>query len=197
MNAPGKQTTLIPVQPKEKKFVGVDVGTVNFSWCCQHHVGNKMTEGTWRRISLIPRGGDSYDKLYKALESWWQENDEFAGYDVIAVEKQMKKNKMIAVEAWLKGRDRRVVIVTPQKWRGFFGVGTGNYDTNKALSTTIMKPKLEAHFPKERVLADLAESWLIAYYVARLEGFVGEEEHGISQRLPANGDRKRGRAKPK
>lgn len=176
---------------KELRVVGIDVGTMNFAWCNLHFIGDKVERVHWEKKALLSHGKDSYEKLYDALEQWWQDQNCFEGVDWIDVEKQMKK-KMIAVEAWIKGRDpQRVRVVNARVWRNYFGVGTGGYESNKAMSIAVLDPMLKEVFPKERVLADLAESYLIALHGGMKHGFKGQDEFGISERLPSNGTRRR------
>jgi hypothetical protein len=187
------QKSPIPAPRKELQVVGVDVGTMNFSWCHLHFVDNKVARVDWQKKALLGHYKDSYDKLYDALEKWWQDNNCFEGVDHIDVEKQMSK-KMIAVEAWIKGRDMaRVRVVNPKTWRNYFGVGTGAYDANKALSIAVMEPMVKDVFPRARKIDDYAESYLIALHGGMKHGFKGEDEYGISERLPSNGARKRKR----
>jgi hypothetical protein len=174
---------------KRLTVLGIDPGTVNPAWCQLKFVGDTVTPTLWEKKSFIPKGGDSYAKLYDALEQWWEDHAGFPEADVIRVEKQMKK-KMIAVEAWIKGKDKRVQITDPRVWRNYFGVGTGTYCSNKMMSVVVMKPMLDAFHPKELVKADLAEAYMIALHGGRVKGFAGVDDYGISKRLPANGYKK-------
>jgi hypothetical protein len=91
--------------------------------------------------------------LYYRLEMWTQKPHVvkmFSMASLIVLEQQMK-GKLVAVETWLFAKARQlnkqVIVLPPIKYRRWFGISTGGYETNKKASVQLGAKVIQHYAP--------------------------------------------------